>query len=303
MNRLEDVHAKNPAASLRKLNRFLTQRRVPYSVAVVPLYRDPKGVYNYGVAEEIPLSGGGNARPVRLALQTAVKDGARIIMHGYTHQLDDAGPGSSNISAESYEFWDKARERPIPGESVHLVLDRYAHGIAELEAAKLPPDYFEMPHYRGSPLAYRLVPIAFPRTYQRVAYYSSELEDIDHNPKRGKEQLEQQYPYIITRDIYGQYIVPENIGFLYYNGEASSVADLLSKARAMTVVRDGIASFFVHPYLFDSTVRDAAWRDLAAVIDGMTAMGYAWTNDPGGAIEAGPDPASPTLRKGDLPPG
>ena len=280
MIRLEDVHAKNPAASLRELNRFLNERQVPYSIAVIPLYRDPHGIYNYGVPEEIPLSGDGKATPVRLALQRAVRDGARIIMHGYSHQFDQAGARSGGVSAESFEFWDKANELPVPGESPRMVLGRLAHGLAELTAAGLPPDYFEMPHYRASPLAYRLVPSAFARTYQRVAYYSSELDDVANNPRLGREQLEQQYPFVIQRDYYGQYIVPENIGYLYYKDGKSSVDDLLGKARAMTVVRDGIASFFVHPFLFNSGIKDAAWSDLAAVIDGMTAMGYRWTNDP-----------------------
>lgn len=34
-------------------------------------------------------------------------------------------------------------------------LSRLAHGIAELTKAGLKPDYFEMPHYRASPMAYR----------------------------------------------------------------------------------------------------------------------------------------------------
>jgi hypothetical protein len=51
------------------------------------------------------------------------------------------------------------------------------------------------------------------------------------------------------------------------------------KTRAMTVVRDGIASFFVHRFLFNSDIKDRAWSDPAAVIDGISAMGNRWTND------------------------
>ena len=296
MLRLEDVHAKNPARSLRELNRFFNARHVPYSVAVIPHYTDPLGRYNNGVREELPIDGGGLATGVRMALQQAVKDGAKIVMHGYTHQYDPPGSKGSTVSAEGFEFWDKARDLPPAAETPRWVLGRLAHGIAELDAAGLRPDYFEMPHYKASPLAYRLVPIAFARTYQRAAYFSTDLSDIADHPKLAKEQLEQQYPYIIHRDYYGQYIVPENIGYLYYSGAESSVDDLLHKARAMTVVRDGIASLFVHPYLFNSDLKDRAWADLARIIDGISAMGYQWTNDPD-------QPDNPALNAAARPPG
>ena len=64
----------------------------------------------------------------------------------------------------------------------------------------------------------------------------------------------------------------------------------------MTVVRDGIASLFVHPYLFNIDLEERAWKDLAAVIDGISAMGYRWTNDPD-------QPGSSALKQTDRPPG
>ncbi len=280
MLRLEDVHAKNPSSSLRELNRFLKARHIPYSIAVIPHYIDPLGRYNHGVPEELPIDGGGLATGVRMALQQAVKDGAKIVMHGYTHQYDPPGSKGVTVSAEGFEFWDKAHDLPPAAETPRWVLSRLARGIAELDAAGLHPDYFEMPHYKASPLTYRLVPIAFARTYQRAAYFSTDLRDVANHPKLAKEQLEQQYPYVIHRDYYGQYIVPENIGYLYYSKGESSVDDLLHKARAITVVRDGIASLFVHPYLFNSDLKDRAWADLARIIDGISALGYQWTNDP-----------------------
>jgi len=146
-------------------------------------------------------------------------------------------------------------------------------------------------------MAYRLVPIAFARTYQRVAYYSTDLKGVAQHPELARAELEQQYPYVIHRDYFGQYIIPENIGYLYYGKDGtSSVEDLLENAHAMTVVRDGIASFFVHPYLFNSNYRDRAWKDLAAIIDGISTMGYRWTNDPDKS-------GSSALSESDQPPG
>ena len=280
MIRLEDVHARNPASSLRELNRFFKARHIPYSIAVIPHYIDPLGRYNHGVPEELPIDGEGLARGVRMALQQAVKDGAKIVMHGYTHQFDRPGTKAATVSAEGFEFWDKDNDMPVARETPRRVLSRLAHGIAELDAAGLKPDYFEMPHYLASPLAYRMVTLAFPRTYQQVTYFTTDLEGRNDNAVRAKERLGQVFPYVIHRDYYGQYVIPENIGFLYYRDNKSSADDILRVARAMTVVRDGVASLFVHPYLFNSDLKDQAWADLAKMVDGMSAMGYQWTNDP-----------------------
>ncbi len=280
MLRLEDVHAKNPASSLRKLNRFLTARHIPYSIAVIPHYVDPVGRYNHGVPEELPIDGGGLAIGVRMALQQAVKDGARIVMHGYTHQYDPSGSKGSTVSAEGFEFWDSVHDLPPAAETPRWVLSRLAHGIAELDAAGLKPDSFEMPHYLASPLDYRMVALAFQHTYQRVTYFTTDLEGVDDTPALAKERLAQDFPYVIHRDYYGQYVIPENIGYLYYKNNKSSAADILHKAHTMTVVRDGIASLFVHPYLFNSDLKDRAWADLEKIVDGISAMGYKWTNDP-----------------------
>ena len=55
------------------------------------------------------------------------------------------------------------------------------------------------------------------------------------------------------RDVYGTAVVPENIGNVepeaFNNHPARLPADLLASSKRNLVVRDGVASFFYHPYL------------------------------------------------------
>src|SRR5206468_2092768 len=77
------------------------------------------------------------------------------------------------------------------------------------------------------------------------------------------------FPYMV-KDIYGETVIPEDLGDISpteWNGyPASMPADLLRRARAQTVVRDGIASFFFHPYL-DASLLDETAR-------GLLSLGY-----------------------------
>ena len=70
---------------------------------------------------------------------------------------------------------------------------------------------------------------------------------VDHSKVNG-----QFFPYAV-RDIYGSAIVPENIGNVepeaFNNHPARLPSDLIAAARRNLVVRDGVASFFYHPYL------------------------------------------------------
>jgi hypothetical protein len=76
------------------------------------------------------------------------------------------------------------------------------------------------------------------------------------------------YPYLIRRDVHGQQIVPENLGYMPL--EAPRVEHLLRAARANRVVRDGFASAFFHPF-----VRLAALDEL---VQGIKQLGYTFTD-------------------------
>ncbi len=79
----------------------------------------------------------------------------------------------------------------------------------------------------------------------------------------------QYVPYVV-RDGYGSTVLPENLG--YVDGPPvpaegpGSLQAIIDGARQHLVVRDGVASFFFHPYL--ETER------LTRVVDEMRDMGY-----------------------------
>ncbi len=70
--------------------------------------------------------------------------------------------------------------------------------------------------------------------------------------------------------MYGTYVIPENIGNIepepFNNHPARLPADLIDSARRNLVVRDGFASFFYHPYLGTSYLRDT--------VSGIKKLGY-----------------------------
>jgi uncharacterized protein YdaL len=77
------------------------------------------------------------------------------------------------------------------------------------------------------------------------------------------------FPYTI-RDIYGVLVVPENLGNVeldaFNNHPPHLPADIVASARLNTAVRDGVASFFFHPYLATSYLQTS--------VEGIQAAGY-----------------------------
>jgi uncharacterized protein YdaL len=102
------------------------------------------------------------------------------------------------------------------------------------------------------------------------------------------------FPYVIARDWYGRRVIPESLGNLEYSlaeiDPSSSlvygVDDIVGNARVLrNVVRNGIASFFFHPFWLerfvrpDGTVYDIDARaDLRRILDGIARLGYVWTD-------------------------
>lgn len=54
--------------------------------------------------------------------------------------------------------------------------------------------------------------------------------------------------------------------------------DLLLNADKATVVRDGFASFFFHPFWLDASLGKPGLADFKAVIAGITARGFVWSD-------------------------
>src|SRR5258708_25682839 len=169
------------------------------------------------------------------------------VLHGWSHQY-------RNATGDDYEFWDDLENHAIPGDSEAEVRRRITDGVAECVANGIFPIGFETPHYAASAIDYRAMAKIFRLFYERDMVHA-DVNSIQY------------FPYTLT-DAYGRFIVPENLGYLPAENPDPKV--LISNARAMRVVRDGIASFYFHPFLPPDL--------LAQTVDGITTLGYTFVS-------------------------
>lgn len=270
--RLEDVSPVEDPVAFRAIVDYLYSVSVPFSVAVIPVYTDPLGYYNGGVAQTVRW----NDRPTMLsALKYATTRGGTLILHGYTHQFGTKLNPYSAVSADDFEFFashiDSANnvtyDGAVAGDSAAWALGRVNTGLTELSAAGIAaPSIFEFPHYAGSPTDAKAIRGKFAKAYHRGLFFSGGLgataENLGHS-------IGLYYPYTVT-DIYGYKVLPENLG--NYEPEAFNnhpprlSADLVATAQKNLVVRDGVASFFFHPYY--------PLSELKAIVQGVKSAGY-----------------------------
>lgn len=312
--RLEDVGVLVDPVSMQQLTDYMNPRHIPFSIAVIPFYRDPLGIYNGGVKQEIHLDdAGAGAIDLRASLDYALPRGGRVLMHGYTHQFAstvcnydkpsspcDYGNQYSQVSGEDFEFWDRPANTPAKGDSATWATGRYSNGLAEMTtrlATKkwptYPPFAWEVPHYQASPIDYRAF-VTWARqnssrpqkTYQRVMYYTSDTPNF----AKGDLAAGQFFPYPV-RDYYGQRVLPENLGNIEYDicktdptscGVVYTADDILLNAQKAKVVRDGYASWFFHPFWVEAGVvpGNPGFSDFTRTMEGITTLGYQWV-DPG----------------------
>jgi uncharacterized protein YdaL len=275
--RLEDVGPGTDPRRLRTIADYLSGRRIPFSVAVFPRHRDPRGVMNNGVPLDIRLTD----RPELIdALRYLISRGGTLVLHGYTHQYGEEPNPHNGVSAEDYEFYrarlgaGNATELvgPVSGDSFAWAKDRIGQARAELARAGLPdPTMFEFPHYTASATDYQAATTTFGMRYDRGTYFRGWCEPAcgHADPVDPAGIYMQTFPYLV-RDVYGAVVVPENLGYLPAwsddSGRDRAVAAILAEARALRVVDDGVASFFYHPAL--------GLEALGKVIDGIQAAGY-----------------------------
>jgi uncharacterized protein YdaL len=270
--RLEDVGPDSDPAELRAVADYLYAQKVPFSVATYPRYRDPKGVNNGGKAEDYTLL----QRPLVVsALKYMQSRGGTLIEHGYTHQYGNVANPYDGVSANDFEFYlahvDAANsviyDGPVAGDSTSWALGRMLSSELLFASAGLgTPTTFEFPHYAGSPADYAAVNLLFNKRYERGLYFPGVLTGAKYDYTR---QFGQFFPYSV-RDVYGAAIIPENIGNVepdaFNNHPARLPADLLASADRNLVVRDGMASFFYHPYLGTDYLKQ--------LVTGIKAAGY-----------------------------
>ena len=278
--RLEDVGPDANPAELRTLADVLAARKIPFSVAVYPAYRDPLGAHNQHKATAYDLSA---VPEVVKALGYLQTKGGTLIMHGYTHQFAQAANPYSGTSADDFEFFlahvdggnSVVFDGPVPGDSQAWALARLDAGLGAFTAAGLsPPTIFEPPHYTGSMADYQAFQARFGVRYDRGTYFPGTWSEAGPDFRKPFSQF---FPYLV-RDVYGSLVIPENLGNVavaqYNNHDTRFPADILASASRNFAVRDGFASFFYHPHLGPAR--------LAEILDGLLAQG--WTFVPVGSV-------------------
>lgn len=283
--RIEDVGPDADPAQLRRIADYLYSKKVPFSVATYPVYRDPRGVAHNGVNTTIYM----RQRPLVVsALKYMQARGGTIIMHGYTHQYGTLPNPYDGQSGNDFEFYlahvDASNtvvyDGPVPGDSKAWARGRMTSSALEFALAGLGiPNIFEFPHYAGSAADYAAVREAgFAARYERGLYFSGQLAGGTINHSRVIGQF---FPYGVT-DINGSRVIPENLGnyepSAYNNHPARTPAMIVDTARRNLVIRDGVASFFYHPYLADACAttgtRTPCIDDLKAIVEGIQGLGY-----------------------------
>lgn len=283
--RLEDVSPGSDPDELRASIDVMVSRGVPFQIALVPVYDDPKGTYNNGVPQHLTLV---DTPELVEVLKYAVDNGGTLVQHGTTHQYGTLTNPYSATSTDDFEFirsWCTAVPDPasaqvpctkdtyvqiggaLPEDSQQWASQRVAEGRRIIEEVGLPlPTVFETPHYAATDASYRGMGEHYTTRYERGLFHAGLLTGRQGG---ARDYVGQLFPYTVT-DPYGTRVLPENLG--NYEPESFSQhparypADLIKAARANKVVTQANASFFFHPY-YDSAV-------LAEIIDGIKAEGY-----------------------------
>jgi uncharacterized protein YdaL len=232
--RMEDVSAEADPQDLRAAADVLSKRQIPFQIAVIPLYRDPWANVEMRLSDRPKVVQG---------IRYMIDRGGTPVMHGWSHQYHSS-------TGDDYEFWDEIKNSAIVGDSEQEIDRRIDSGIAELFANNIFPVAFETPHYAASPIDYRAMQKYFTLFYERTM----------PTPNLGSIQY---FPYPVI-DEYGRYVVPENLGYL--PKEKPDPRVLIENARYMRIVRDGLPSFYFHPFL------DAKLLD--QVLEGISDLGY-----------------------------
>jgi uncharacterized protein YdaL len=243
--RIEDVTPLHDPNKLREIADIFAERGEPFLVGVVPIYVNP------GEDRRVTLTD----RPELVdALKYMVRNGGSIVMHGVTHQY-------KGISTDDCEFWDGNNAKPIPGENSEDFGKKLELGIDEFFKNGLYPIAWETPHYEASVKAYE----TFAKYFGTVVEQRMAIDNFDYG---------QYFPYIIEKDIYGQKIYPENLGYVPLNpnpdSSRSSVNRILKNAGMIHQVRDGIVSCFFHPFLDLNLLKE--------LIDGLKSQGFSFVD-------------------------
>ena len=255
MVRLEDINPSQDPTQLMQIAQWLYDQGIPYGFGVTPTYTDPNGYYSNGVPESSSLADHNNG--IAKDIQWMQTHGGTLVMHGYTHQYSNVPNPYTAVTGDDFEFYRVTEnadhtldyQGPIPGDSQSWAAGRVQSSFDVFKKARIAaPTIFEFPHYAASVPDYTAVGQVFGTRWERGMYYGGYLSggSIDYSHVIGES-----FPYVV-RDVYGTTVLPENCGAYapepFYQFPPHTVADILAAADANQVVRNGVATFYYHPF-------------------------------------------------------
>lgn len=275
MVRLEDGSPASDPTRLRQLADVLYKRKIPFSIGVIPVWTDPNGGGD-GIPVTLTLAD----RPeVVAALKYMQRRGGTIIAHGFTHQFSDVANPFNGRSGTDYEFYRVTMDAdgntvyvgPVPGDSRTWAGTRMDASVRALAKAGLGRvRVWEFPHYVASVASYQAATPRFAARYERDLLFSGFLSGGPVNTDRYQEQF---FPYEVV-DVYGSRVIPENLDHPELGADGTEnivpVAEVIDRARANLVVRDGFASAFFHSFYPP--------KKLAELVDGLRRLGYTFVS-------------------------
>ncbi len=190
--RVEDINVNDDQAALRDIADRLHRLHIPFMMAVIPRFQDL-------TSPEMDHTGIALAGKAGFAatLHYMTDHGGSVIMHGWNHRY-------RGVSAVDAEFWDytaTGRSAIRPDDSASLVESHLRNGLKDCFAAHIYPIAWETPHYAASMLDYSVL----------ARHFSTAVEQRE---LLNNEDFGQFFPFVIRRDIYGQQIFPENLGYV-----------------------------------------------------------------------------------------
>jgi len=266
--RIEDISPDIPVSYLQALRAVLTDLKIPFTISLVPQYRDWNGYYNDGEPFFTTIAAN---TPFVEEIKKLVAIGGQITQHGTTHQIDGIYNPYNGVTADDYEFYRVTADTAgnltlvgaLPGQTATNVRSRVLTGQRQIKNAGLSPVGWLTPHYLATPVAYQEFARIYPFALDRGIFFA--------NDSTGKTQAVELNSPFVYRDTYGLKRVPETIGYIdpwgWYELQPPSLPpDLIERARALKVVRDSWAGCYFHWYINPEYLRE--------LVNGIKALGF-----------------------------
>ena len=260
MVRLEDLApGVCDKAKLVRLADLFQGLDIPFSLGVIPIFKDPQGIY-HKPDTEIHLA---DDPDFVETINYLIDRGGTLIMHGVTHQHD------RGITREDWEFTDE-NGAPLPDDSEEWVRERIEYGLAEFAAQDLYPKVWETPHYSASHGDYHIIAEYFDYFYEQPRHFPIRPdappvfgEDLSATPTL--------LPFFTPGSAFGVAYFPENLGYVDTHAPDTTPEKILKAALRLGIIRDGVPSFFFHHDMITE-------KEVLVIIDGLLEQGYTFVS-------------------------